>query len=83
MVDTRIYSKLAAETAEAGRLAIPARRGARSSECADLVLFLASDESTYITGSEIAIDGGYSAGAPMFLRGVLRDLLASGKLDGP
>ena len=83
VVDTKIYSKLAAETAEAGRLAIPARRGARPSECADLVLFLASDESTYITGSEIAIDGGYSAGAPMFLRGKLRDLLASGKLDGP
>ena len=83
VVDTKIYDNLARDSAEAGRLAIPARRGARPSECADLALFLASDEATYITGSEIAIDGGYSAGAPMFLRGALRDLLAAGKLDAP
>ena len=80
VVDTRIYDNLAPESAEAGRLAIPARRGAHPAECADLALFLASDESRYITGSEIAIDGGYSAGAPMFLRGVLRDLVVEGKV---
>lgn len=83
VADTKIYDNLARESAEAGRLAIPARRAARPDECANLALFLASDESTYITGSEIAIDGGYSAGAPMFLRGKLRELLTEGKLGAP
>jgi NAD(P)-dependent dehydrogenase (short-subunit alcohol dehydrogenase family) len=41
----------------------PMGREGETSEIADLVLFLASDESTYITGADIAIDGGFSAGA--------------------
>lgn len=83
VVDTRIYDGLTAAAAESGRLAIPMRRGACPQECSDLILFLASDESTYLTGSEIAIDGGYSAGAPMFLRGQMRDLLAHAPPDAP
>lgn len=83
VVETRIYDGLTESSAESGRLAIPMRRGARPQECADLILFLASDESAYLTGSEIAIDGGYSAGAPMFLRGQLRDLLASAPQGAP
>jgi NAD(P)-dependent dehydrogenase (short-subunit alcohol dehydrogenase family) len=35
-------------------------RPAEPSEVADLVLFLASDESRYITGAEIVIDAGFS-----------------------
>jgi 3alpha(or 20beta)-hydroxysteroid dehydrogenase len=30
-------------------------------ECAELVLFLASEEASFISGAEIAIDGGYIA----------------------
>lgn len=39
----------------------PLGRAGRSDEVADLVLFLASDRSSYITGAEIAIDGGMTA----------------------
>lgn len=44
----------------------PVPRVARPAEIADLMLFLASDESTYITGSEVAIDGGLGAGPKLF-----------------
>ena len=40
---------------------IPLRRFAQPGEIADLVLFLLSDESAFITGAEIPIDGGLSA----------------------
>lgn len=40
---------------------IPLRRMATSEEVSQMVLFLASDESSYSTGSEFVIDGGLSA----------------------
>jgi 3alpha(or 20beta)-hydroxysteroid dehydrogenase len=62
--------------AEAGRRSIPMERRGTPEECADLVLFLASDESTYITGSEISIDGGYNAGSTMWMRNQMREMIA-------
>jgi 3alpha(or 20beta)-hydroxysteroid dehydrogenase len=41
--------------------ATPMRRGGRPSEVAYGCLFLASDESSYMTGAELVIDGGYLA----------------------
>ena len=41
--------------------AVPLDRFAKPEEIASLVLFLLSDESKYITGTEIVIDGGYTA----------------------
>ena len=38
---------------------IPLKRVAQASEVASLVYFLATDESSYITGTYIPIDGGY------------------------
>ena len=63
--------------AESARQTIPMQRQGTPEECANLVLFLASDESTFMTGSEIAIDGGFSAGAVMWMRNRLRNQLAA------
>ncbi len=37
---------------------IPLGRSGKTSEVADLFVFLASDRSSFITGTEIVIDGG-------------------------
>jgi NAD(P)-dependent dehydrogenase (short-subunit alcohol dehydrogenase family) len=41
--------------------AIRVRRIGEPEEVAEAALFLASDESRYVTGSELVIDGGVSA----------------------
>src|SRR5436190_7345804 len=44
---------------EAAAAAVPAGRLGLPRDTAELVLFLASDAASFITGAEIAIDGGY------------------------
>lgn len=41
--------------------ATPLQRLGKPSDIANAALFLASDESAYITGAELVIDGGFSA----------------------
>jgi 3(or 17)beta-hydroxysteroid dehydrogenase len=56
----RDYGDLAIGLAELGKLH-PIGRVGRPEEIAAGVLYLASDESKFVTGSELAIDGGYTA----------------------
>lgn len=42
---------------------IPLQRRGMPHEVAKAILFLASDDSSYVTGTDLMIDGGTSAGA--------------------
>lgn len=52
---------LDAESMKAAEASVPIKRMAEPSEVSDLALFLASDESGFITGAEHIIDGGLTA----------------------
>ena len=63
-----VESELVQEYVKTGRLAlepilarIPMRRMAKPHEVADLICYLCSEESSYITGQVIAVDGGFLA----------------------
>lgn len=57
-VDTEMMAKVSEEVRKGLNSAIPLGRMARPEEVASAVFFLASDESSYIAGAEICVDGG-------------------------
>jgi 3alpha(or 20beta)-hydroxysteroid dehydrogenase len=73
IADTGFFQSGGAAFAYAAAAAIPLHRQGTPKECADLVLFLASDEASFISGAEIAIDGGYIAAGLASMRNRIRD----------
>ncbi|MFI8998487.1 glucose 1-dehydrogenase [Streptomyces sp. NPDC053542] len=62
MVDTpMVAGALGADAGEREWPNVPLRRMGRPEEVAELVLYLVSDASAYVTGAEFAIDGGLTA----------------------
>lgn len=60
-IDTELTRKvLGAEGMQALLPAIPAQRFGQADEIARMVLWLSSAENTYLTGQNIAVDGGFS-----------------------
>jgi NAD(P)-dependent dehydrogenase (short-subunit alcohol dehydrogenase family) len=57
---TGITRHMPAEYIQAVKNAVPQRRIADPAELANLALFLASDESSFITGAAMTADGGYT-----------------------
>ncbi len=61
LVETEMIRILDPEGTRAALQATPMKRMATPREIAYGVLYLASDESSFVTGSELVIDGGYTA----------------------
>jgi NAD(P)-dependent dehydrogenase (short-subunit alcohol dehydrogenase family) len=58
------YAKDKGVTHKLGQLN-PLRRGAQPDELANMALFLASDQASYVNGQAIAVDGGLSSSHPV------------------
>jgi 3alpha(or 20beta)-hydroxysteroid dehydrogenase len=72
IADTGFFRSGGEAFAQAAAAAIPMHRQGTPRECAELVLFLASDEASFISGAEIAIDGGYIAAGLASMRNRIR-----------
>jgi NAD(P)-dependent dehydrogenase (short-subunit alcohol dehydrogenase family) len=64
VIDTPIWSKLstAIDPRQLGKAVVPIGRAGTAQDVANGVLFLSSDASSYMTGTEFVIDGGFNAG---------------------
>ncbi len=58
---TEAFKDAPPELAEAALASTPMKRFGTPEEIANAIVFLASDESSYMTGSELVVDGGFTA----------------------
>lgn len=63
--ETEMYRTLTDAQRTENAAAIPLGHPAQTSDIANAILFLACDESRYITGTQISVDGGLSSANPM------------------
>jgi NAD(P)-dependent dehydrogenase (short-subunit alcohol dehydrogenase family) len=68
-VEHRLVRQLGANDAEAliarRHASVPVGQMGSGWDVAHAVLFLASEEARYITGAELAVDGGFTAAGPV------------------
>ena len=57
-IETAMTAALPEKIREEWKMKIPARRGGKPEDIADVATFLASDLSSYVTGQVIQVDGG-------------------------
>jgi len=80
VTDTGMAASASAGYRYANERAMPLKRASRPVEVAQAVLFLASDESSYVNASEIVVDGGaVSIGLPR-VRTLLEEDFAAGRV---
>jgi NAD(P)-dependent dehydrogenase (short-subunit alcohol dehydrogenase family) len=60
-IDTPMAGRLTDERRQAAAEAIPLGRWGQPEDIANMALFLASDESSWITGASFVVDGGFTA----------------------
>jgi 3alpha(or 20beta)-hydroxysteroid dehydrogenase len=61
-IDTPMLAQVAAGRPDDYYDFVPLGRAATTDEVADLVCYLASDDSSYLSGGDFAVDGGLTAG---------------------
>jgi len=62
LIETRLGDRIRERAREAAVSAIPMQRAGTATEVASLVAFLASEDSSYITGAVVPVDGGVGMG---------------------
>lgn len=82
MSDTQIVASATPGYRYANERAVPMKRMARPQEVGNAVLFLASDEASYVNATDLVVDGGAVSIGHAYVRSVLeRDFNQSQKFD--